>query len=67
MSGKDYEYQRHIRLWIGLYLDEHGMTSLQQIVDYVAEKANITISRSTVARLVRRMGYEMKKGEWVKR
>ena len=67
MSGRTFEDQENIREWVRLYLKEYGITSLRQIAAYVYEKANITVMPSTVARLVRRMGYQMKKGEWVKK
>ena len=67
MSGRTFEEQEQIRSWISIYLFENGMTSLRNITAWLEQKTNEYVSPSTVARLVRRMGYEMKKGEWVKR
>jgi hypothetical protein len=67
MSGRTFHKQRLIRIWIDLYLEDNGMTSLQQIADYLKQRTNETVSRSTIARLVRDMGWNIKKGEWVKK
>ena len=66
MTGRTFEDQTVIREWIRLYIDNFGVTSLSDIVTWVETKTNEKISRSTVARLVNRMGYQYNE-EWVKK
>jgi transposase-like protein len=67
MSGTVYEQQRQIRTWLGLYLDEFGMTSTREIARWIEERVNYKVSHTTIHRLVQKFGYTMKRGEWLKK
>jgi transposase len=67
MSGTNYHRQHAIRLWLGLYLEDNGVTSMRKIAEFLKEKINEDVSPSTIARLVKEYGWGMKKGEWVKK
>lgn len=67
MAGTSFHKQQQVRLWLGLYIEDNGITSLRVISAWLSEKINETISPSTISRLLKERGYQIKKGEWVKK
>ena len=65
MPGRPYEQQAQIREAIKRYLELNGMTTLQEIADYVERQTGFSIAPGTVSRHMRRLGYE-RSDEWRK-
>lgn len=66
MAGRTYLDQKTIREWLDVYIEQNGVTTLGTIVNWIEEKINEKVSRSTIRRLLEEKGIVFTKGEWEK-
>lgn len=65
-NPRTFEGQARVRRAIEKYLKQRGMTSTRNVAAFVAKETGIEVSPSTIARLVRKLGYDREKVEWEK-
>lgn len=63
MPRNEFEDEVQIRNAINEFLNEHVMTTLEDVQDYVEEKTKFRPSATTISRIVNKMGYRK---AWVK-